>query len=58
MDLMEKLGSIRRVNYILHGDEDRPLVGVRFLDHGRSSPVIPDTEIQLSIRQSEPRPKQ
>jgi hypothetical protein len=43
---MKKLGSFRRINYILHGDEDRPLVGVRFLDHGRFNPVIPDAEIQ------------
>jgi hypothetical protein len=56
VDLMEKLGSFRRINYILHGDEDRSLVGVRFLDHGRFNPVIPDAEIQLSIRQSEPGP--
>src|SRR5579863_860693 len=25
VDLMEKLGSFRRINDILHGDEDRPL---------------------------------
>jgi hypothetical protein len=56
VDLMEKLGSFRRINHILHGDEDRSLVGVRFLDHGRLNPVIPDAEIQLSIRQSEPGP--
>ena len=56
VDLMEKLGSFRRINYILHRDEDRPLVGVRFLDHGRFNPVIPDAEIQLGIRQSEPGP--
>ena len=36
VDLMEKLGSFRRINYILHGDEDRPLVGGRVR---RSSPV-------------------
>ena len=54
---MEKLGSFRRIKYILHGDEDRPLLGIRFLDHGRLDPVIPDAEILLSIRQSEPGPK-
>src|SRR5579863_3697582 len=58
VDLMEKLGSFRRINYILHGDEDRPLVAVRLLDHDRFNPVIPDAEIELSVRQSEPRPKQ
>ena len=58
VDLMEKLGSFRRINHIFHGDEDRPLVGVRFLDHDRFNPVIPDAEIQLSIRQSEPGPEQ
>src|ERR1700733_642059 len=56
VDLMQELRSFRRINYILHGDEDRPLVGSRFLDHGRFNPVIPDAEIQLSIRQSEPWP--
>ena len=56
VDLMEKLVSFRRINDVLHGDEDRTLVGVRFYDHGRFNPVIPDAEIQLSIRQSEPGP--
>src|SRR6266704_1589654 len=56
VDLTEKLGSIRWINYILHGDEDRSLVGVRLLDHGGFNPVIPDAEIQLGIWQSKPGP--
>ena len=56
MDLTEKLVSFHRINYILHSDEDRPIVGLRFLDHGRFNPVIPNAEIQLSIRQSKQGP--
>ena len=51
VDLTEKLGSLRRVDHIFHGDEDRPLVEVRLHDHGWFNPVIPNAEVYLRIGQ-------